>query len=103
MNHNEIVGWEEPAKLLKNFTVIMLRDSDDDQRISKRIDITKRLIEKEGIEVTEVNSIGRTQLSRIFSLLYIGDFVSLYLAILNKRDPTPVERIAYLKKELAKA
>jgi glucose/mannose-6-phosphate isomerase len=33
--------------------------------------------------------------------VYIGDFVSFYLAILNATDPTPVDRITYLKKQLA--
>ncbi|MFA4842373.1 MAG: bifunctional phosphoglucose/phosphomannose isomerase, partial [Candidatus Omnitrophota bacterium] len=27
MNHNEIVGWQEPNRLFKNFTVVMLRDN----------------------------------------------------------------------------
>jgi hypothetical protein len=31
----------------------------------------------------------------------LGDFVSLYMAYLNNTDPTPVEVIDYLKKELA--
>lgn len=103
MNHNEIVGWENPKKLLKNFIVIILRDTGDHPRTSKRMDITKGIIEDEGAKVIEVRSIGEGVLSRIFSLIYIGDFVSYYLAILNKRDPTPVESVAYLKKELAKA
>lgn len=102
MNHNEIVGWEDPAKLLKDFIVVILRDSADFPRVAKRIDITKKILGKAGIKVIEVNSFGSPLLARIFSLIYIGDFVSFYLAILNKRDPTPVERIVYLKKELAK-
>ena len=53
-------------------------------------------------KVIEVNSVGKELLARIFSLVYIGDFVSFYLAILNKIDPTPVERVMYLKRELAK-
>jgi glucose/mannose-6-phosphate isomerase len=103
MNHNEIVGWEKPDKLLKDFVAVFLRDKDDFARISSRMDITKRLIESEGFKTIEVTSSGRTLLARIFSLIYTGDFVSLYLAILNKRDPTPVKRITYLKKELAKS
>ncbi len=103
MNHNEIVGWENPKKLLKDFVVVILRDKGDHPRIAKRMDITKDIIEKEGVDVVEVNSVGEDVLSRIFSLIYIGDFVSYYLAILNKRDPTPVERVTYLKNELAKA
>ena len=41
-------------------------------------------------------------MSRIFSLVYIGDFVSYYLAVLYGIDPTPVEKVTYLKNELAK-
>ena len=100
MNHNEIVGWENPKSMLKSLAVVMLRDKDDHPRNSKRMDITKTIIEKEGVKVIEVSSIGGGLLSRIFSLIYMGDFVSFYLAMLNKRDPTPVERVTYLKNKL---
>lgn len=102
MNHNEIVGWDNPRSLLKNFIVLILRDSGDHPRNSKRIDVTKRIIKSLGMSLLEVESVGEGLLERIFSLVYMGDFVSFYLAILNKRDPTPVERIAYFKSELAK-
>jgi len=103
MNHNEIVGWDNPKFILKNFMVVILRDSADHPRNSKRIDVTKRMIKSLGVDLLEVESTGNGLLERIFSLVYTGDFVSFYLAILNKRDPTPVERIAYFKSELAKA
>ena len=102
MNHNEIVGWENPRSILKNSVVIMLRDAADHPRISKRMDVTKNIFKKEKIKVIEICSSGKELLARMFSLIYIGDFVSFYLAILNGVDPTPVERITYLKKELAK-
>lgn len=102
MNHNEIVGWEHPHKLLKNFVVLILRDSAMHSRVLKRMDITKNILSKEAHKVIEINSRGKTLLARICSLIYIGDFVSFYLAILNGIDPTPVKRIDYLKGELAK-
>lgn len=102
MNHNEIVGWRNPKNLMKNLIVILLRDKDDHPRVKRRMDISKSIIEKEGVEVVEVASQGKALLSRIFSLIYIGDFVSFYLAILNGVDPTPVDNVTYLKKELAK-
>jgi glucose/mannose-6-phosphate isomerase len=101
MTHNEIVGWECPEKALKGLAVIMLRDSGDNLSIAKRMDIVKKVLTGLGTKVIEVNSLGKGLLARIFSLVYIGDYVSLYLAVLNKRDPTPVDRIAYLKKEMA--
>lgn len=103
MNHNEIVGWDNPKSILKNFMVVILRDSGDHPRNSKRIDVTKKMIRSLRVGLLEVKSVGDGLLERMFSLVYIGDFVSFYLAILNKRDPTPVERIAYFKSELAKA
>lgn len=102
MTHNEIVGWDNPAALIKNSVVIMLKDACDHPRISKRMDIVRRILKKDGIGVIEVKSAGKEPLSRIFSLVYIADYVSLYLAILNKVDPSPVDMIAYMKKELSK-
>jgi glucose/mannose-6-phosphate isomerase len=102
MNHNEIVGWENPRPVLKNSIVIMLRDAADHPRVSKRMDITKKILKKEKISVIEVRSAGKELLARMFSLVYIGDYVSFYLAVLNKIDPSPVERISYMKRELSK-
>jgi glucose/mannose-6-phosphate isomerase len=102
MDHNEIVGWDNPAALLKRFAVVVLRDKADDPRVARRMDITEKLIAGSCGGITKVRSRGRGLLARIFSLVHIGDFTSLYLAVLNGRDPTPVERITYLKKELAR-
>ncbi|MEA3328265.1 MAG: bifunctional phosphoglucose/phosphomannose isomerase [Candidatus Omnitrophota bacterium] len=101
LTHNEIVGWEFPQKLLKDFVVICLRDKHDHPRIAKRMDITMSILKEKAGKIIEIFSEGEELLARIFSLIYIGDFVSFYLAILNKIDPTPVDRITYLKKKLA--
>jgi len=102
MNHNEIMGWQNPHKLFKNFAVIMLRDKEMHKRVLKRMDITREILKKENINIIEIWSRGEDLLSRIFSLIYIGDFISYYLAVLYGIDPTPVERVTYLKNELAK-
>ena len=102
MNHNEVVGWEYPGKILKGFAAVILRDASGHPRVSRRMDITRQIIRKEGIRVIEAASSGRGRLARIFSLIYTGDYVSYYLAILNKCDPTPVESVTYLKNELSK-
>ena len=102
LNHNEIVGWREPKALLRHLVIVLLRDSKDHERIQRRMGITKTLLRQgEKVETIEVWSTGRGNLSRLFSLIYVGDFVSFYLAMLNRLDPTPVERIERLKKKLA--
>lgn len=102
LTHNEIVGWVNPPGLIKDFVVVILRDRADHPRIARRMDITRSIIKETASEVIEVWSKGEGLLARIYSLIYIGDFLSFYLAVLNGVDPTPVERIDFLKKELAK-
>lgn len=100
LNHNETVGWELLKDITQNFSLILLRDKDEPERVKKRIKITWELIEKQFGEVLEVFAEGRSKLAKVFSLIYFGDFVSTYLAILNGVDPTPVEKVQILKKKL---
>lgn len=97
-NHNELVGWSETVEKHKDqLIVIQLRDRDDHPQIVKRMDIVKGLIEERGIQVVDVESRGDSSLTRMFSLIQLGDFVSYYLAVLNEVDPTPVKVIETLK------
>ncbi len=102
MNHNELVGWKCAPALLRQTHVIFLRDVGTHPRIRIREDITKQWISSLAGGITDVPSVGRGVLARMFSLIHTGDWVSLYLAILNGVDPEPVEPINYLKGELAK-
>ncbi len=101
LNHNEIVGWQELASVTKEFGLVVLRDSGEYGRVSARIGITVPLISEAFANVAEVTSEGITPLARLMSLIYLGDFASVYLAILNGVDPTPVERIQELKSKLS--
>ena len=101
-NHNELVGWNILNGLGDNLVVVILRDKDDHPRIKRRMEIVKKIIQEKKIEVIEVESQGENLLSRILSLIQLGDFVSFYLAILNKVNPTPVKVIDFLKNELGK-
>ena len=101
LNHNEIVGWEGMEELRGKIEVIILRDMGEPDRIKSRIEITKSVIGDRPSEVEEVWSQGDSILARLFSLIYLGDWVSFYLAILQGVDPTPVKPIELLKKRLA--
>lgn len=103
LDHNEITGWEDAKHISKDFLVVILRDRNEHPRVKLRIQISKRLIKRKAKRVIEVSSQGKGPLSRIFSLIYIGSMVSFYLAVLNGVDPTPVDNVTYLKRELAKA
>ena len=100
MNHNEIMGWNNPISSLKKFLVVFLKDAGDFPRVKSRMKITQSLIADYPAGILELNTRGESVLSRNFSLLYLCDWISFYLAICNQIDPTPVERITLLKKKL---
>ena len=103
MNHNELVGWKVLTEPMREMQVFMLRDKDDHKRVQIRMDVTKQVLADHTPRLTEVWSEGSSLLARMFSLIYLGDWMSLYLAVLNGVDPTPVAVIDRLKQELARA
>jgi glucose/mannose-6-phosphate isomerase len=101
LNHNEIEGWNYELPTSKNIFVLLLRDKYEHPRIKKRIEITTRIIKDKVEGISEINSQGKGLLARILSLLYIGDWASVYLASLRDIDPIPTPKIDFLKREMA--
>ncbi len=100
MNHNEIMAWQYPSKILDNAKVIFLRHSKEHERVQKRFEILNKMLTEKGQDVMEVHYDAHNRLEELMGLLYIGDFVSFYLAKENGVDPISIENIEYLKKEL---
>jgi glucose/mannose-6-phosphate isomerase len=100
LDHNEIVGWQGAGELGK-FSAVFLDDSDLHPRIRQRIELTRALIAGEAAATFRVESVGETSTERLLSLVFLGDLVSLYLAVLRGEDPGPVGNIERLKGTLA--
>jgi len=102
MNHNELVGWKVLRRHMKEMVVIFLHDKHDHQRVQLRMSIMKNIVGEYANRIIDLHSEGTSLLARTFSLIYLGDWVSYYLAMLNGIDPTPVKVIDYLKNELSR-
>lgn len=103
MNHNEIMGWEGPRQVNDRLCAIILRDVDESPRNQKRVNITKDILKQKEIPILEIFAEGNSRLARLFSLIYIGDWASYYLAMLNEADPIKIGSIDLLKERLAKS
>ncbi len=101
MNHNELVGWSRPGEALRGIGVVFLRDKGDHAQVQRRFELTRQVIQEKAGVVHEIWSQGKSRLARVFSVVYLGDFVSLYLAYLNDADPMPVEVIESFKRKLS--
>ncbi len=102
LNHNELVGFEAPPDLLRSLFLVHLRDAMDNPRIQARMEIVKGLLTERVGGLAEFSGQGETLLARLFSLVYLGDFTSVYLSLLYGINPRAVQVIDYLKQELAK-
>lgn len=100
LTHNEIEAFEPFSRVPAKVVAIMLKDRSDHDGVKRRMEVTGRIVRKKGIRVLEVNSTGKGILARMISVMYIGDWTSFYLAIMNRIDPTPVGRIQFLKRRL---
>ncbi|MDI3481333.1 MAG: glucose/mannose-6-phosphate isomerase [Tepidanaerobacteraceae bacterium] len=100
LNHNEIMGYEGDRDLLSKMEIVILRSPDEMDRIKKRIEITKSLIEGVVSGITEVWPQGESPLERMLYLIIFGDYVSAYLAVLNQKDPTEIDYINSLKERM---
>jgi glucose/mannose-6-phosphate isomerase len=100
LDHNEIVGWSG-AQELGRFAAIFLEDADTHPRVADRVELTQRLIGEFASATFRVPTRGQTSFERVFSLILLGDLVSVYLAVLRGIDPGPVEIIERLKAQLA--
>jgi glucose/mannose-6-phosphate isomerase len=100
LDHNEIVGWAAASEFGR-FSAVFLDDCDTHPRVKERIELTSRLIAPGAAGVHRVESRGQTTVERVFSLILLGDLVSVYLAALRGVDPANVEVLDRLKNELA--
>lgn len=102
-NHNEIMGWagEGQQELLGQFGIITLKDRDDHPRVQERMETVRGLIEDRAGAWLEFSSIGEHPLTRMLSLVYLGDWTSLYLAVLRGVNPMSIRLIRMLKSRIS--
>jgi glucose/mannose-6-phosphate isomerase len=98
-NHNEICGWAR-GRDLAPLAGVFLEDPDQHPRVHDRIARTAAEVERAGAPAINVRARGETRLERVLSLVLLGDLVSVYLAVLEGVDPTPVEPITRFKLSL---
>lgn len=101
LDHNEIVGWENNPQIMKNISLIWLKDRDEHARVSMRRDSTHDIIGDFAGAHETVSVSGKTSLERYLHLIQLGDWLSYWCAILHETDPTPVHNIDRLKSILA--
>lgn len=102
LNHNEMVGFSQIAKVLPNdkFHVLIIRDNDDHPRVKARMDVTAELYAQWGLAVSNHTVTGQTLFEKIAHAVGLGMWTSYYLALAYKVDPMPVAGVENFKARL---
>jgi glucose/mannose-6-phosphate isomerase len=98
-NHNEFIGWSSHP-IQKPYGIIELRSNLEHPRIKKRFEVSERLLSGKRPAPYVVNVQGETLLQQLVWAITYGDFVTIYLALLNNLNPAPVILVEKLKTEL---
>ncbi len=98
-NHNEFIGWTGQP-VIKPYLVIEIISSYEHPRILKRFELSNKLLSGNMPHPIIIKPKGSTLIEEILYSINLGDFVSLYSAILNGVNPEPVALIERFKKEL---
>lgn len=101
MNHNEIMGWDQQPEFLSQTELFWMRDNTTHEQVQKRIEITADLLKQYPERMHILETLGSSWMARLFSLIVLGDWVSLYAALIQGLDPTKIERISLLKERLS--
>jgi len=97
-----VVGWSAlPDLTRRHVSVVFLHDHGEHPKIGARARITRDLME-DGVPIAgEVHAQGSSVTARVFSLIAVGDLVSVAIAERAGVDPMPVSVIEDLKRRLA--
>ncbi|HEX2069556.1 MAG TPA: bifunctional phosphoglucose/phosphomannose isomerase [Actinomycetota bacterium] len=99
LDHNEVEAssgeGSEPHRL------VILRSHTEPPRMRLRVPETIHAMTSAGLDTREVWCEGSGPLEQALSLIMMGDFVSIYLAVLRGVDPTPIPVLTSLKERRA--
>ncbi|MCS7138863.1 MAG: bifunctional phosphoglucose/phosphomannose isomerase [Crenarchaeota archaeon] len=97
LNHNEIEAWER-IDFKELLYVVLIDTKFKNKYIAESIKELVSKIEKEGVGISVITPPGETMIEEMLTAILLGDWVSYYLAMLRRVDPTPVSLISEFKK-----
>jgi len=98
-NHNELEAFTH--KFSKELMIpIFLRTFHEETYYQRRIEIYQKMLVQQGVAFLEFYGEGNNDLTNVFNLIFLGDMISFYLAILNNVDPSTISNIELFKNTL---
>ncbi len=101
MNHHLLEGTLYPESNKKEVIFLFLESDNYDERIKKRIEVTKSVLEKNNIAYSSYNTTASSRMAELVEILVLSSYVSFYSAMLQGIDPTAIPFVDFLKQNLS--
>jgi glucose/mannose-6-phosphate isomerase len=101
LNHNEMNGFDvndSTKELSTNFYFLILKDSNDNPRILKRMEVLEKLYKDRNLKVETLELKGPSIWHKIFSSLLLADFVAYFSALQYGLEAEQVPMVEEFKK-----
>lgn len=102
LNHHLMEALTYPKSNQALLTFFMLNSPLYSPSIKKRYAITKEVIQKQGMKVSEFMPESKTRISQAFECIQFGAYVNYYMSMLYDVNPSKIPWVDYFKQELAK-
>lgn len=99
-NHHLMEGLTFPDFIKKDLALVFFESLLDEERIQKRMVITKEVAKKSGMEVAAYQLQEKDWLGQSFEMLVLGSYLGFYLAMIYGIDPTPIPAVDYFKQKM---
>ena len=103
VDHNLVVGFGAPAAARDQLHALLLDAAPVHERNRLRVRLTAQQLEGAGVAYDVVLVEGESMLDSLLRACHLGDWVSLYLAMLNEVNPLTTRPIDEVKAALSRA
>lgn len=102
LNHHLMEGLTLPAEVHRLLAFLFIDSDLYAERISHRFRTTQKVLAKQGYGFNLWKASAPTPLGQAFETLAFGSWVSFYMAIQNRIDPSNIPWVDFFKKELGR-
>ncbi len=98
LNHHLMEGLKYPSD--KKLKAVLITSNLYEAKHQRRMELTKDVVEQNGMAVVEYAPTGTTRLSQVLEVLAFGGYLTLYLGLIYGEDPSLIPWVDYFKAKL---
>lgn len=102
LNHHLMEGLRFPGSVRAELGFLFIASGLYGERIRRRILATQKVLAKQGYGFNAWEATEETRLGQAFETLAFGSWLSFYMAMQNRANPSDIPWVDFFKKELAR-